>query len=84
MPDPRCGRYRRGRTAGGALEKELGAGLPHDELSLYEDALGNGRSVVIAFVKPEGAILPRPKAQWPVPAPRALIEAARELVDRTA
>ena len=45
-----------GVAAGGALEKELEAGLPHDELYLYEDALRNGRSVVIAFVKPEGAI----------------------------
>ncbi len=45
-----------GVAAGGALEKELEAGLPHDELFLYEDALRNGRSVVIAFVEQEGAI----------------------------
>jgi len=44
-----------GIAAGGALEKELVAGLPHDELYLYEDALRKGRSVVIAFVETEGA-----------------------------
>jgi hypothetical protein len=45
-----------GIAAGGALEKELESGLPHDELYLYEDALRQGRSVVIAFVDEEGAI----------------------------
>ena len=39
-----------GMAAGGALEKELESGLPHDELYLYEDALRKGRSVVIAFI----------------------------------
>jgi hypothetical protein len=45
-----------GMAAGGALEKELESGLPHDELYLYEDALRKGKSVVIAFVDAEGAI----------------------------
>jgi hypothetical protein len=45
-----------GIAAGAALEKELESGLPHDELYLYEDALRQGRSVVIAFVDEEGAI----------------------------
>ncbi len=45
-----------GIAAGQALEKELEAGLPHDELYLYEDALRQGRSVVVAFVDDEGAI----------------------------
>lgn len=45
-----------GIAAGQALEKELEAGLPHDELFLYEDALRQGRSVVVAFVDEEGAI----------------------------
>lgn len=45
-----------GVAAGGALEKGLEAGLPHDELFVYEDALRTGRSVVIAFVEDEGAI----------------------------
>lgn len=45
-----------GMAAGEALEKELVAGLPHDELYLYEDALRKGRSVVIAFLDEEGAV----------------------------
>jgi hypothetical protein len=45
-----------GMAAGEAMEKELVAGLPHDELYLYEDALRKGRSVVIAFVDEEGAV----------------------------
>lgn len=45
-----------GMAAGEALEKELVTGLPHDELYLYEDALRKGRSVVIAFLKDEGAV----------------------------
>jgi hypothetical protein len=44
-----------GVAAGGALEKELVSGLPHDELYLYEDALRKGNSVVIAFLETEGA-----------------------------
>jgi hypothetical protein len=44
-----------GMAAGKALEKELAAGLPHDELFVYEDALRKGRTVVIAFVEEEGA-----------------------------
>lgn len=38
-----------GMAAGGAMEGELAVGLPHGELYLYEDALREGRSVVIAF-----------------------------------
>ena len=45
-----------GMAAGEALEKELADGLPHDELYLYEDALRQGRSVVIAFLDEGGAI----------------------------
>ncbi|MEP6568669.1 MAG: hypothetical protein ABJC10_02760 [Acidobacteriota bacterium] len=45
-----------GIAAGQALDHELEAGLPHDELFLYEDALRKGRSVVVAFVAEEGAI----------------------------
>jgi len=45
-----------GIAAGQALEKELEAGLPHDEIYLYEDALRQGRSVVVVFVDNEGAI----------------------------
>jgi hypothetical protein len=45
-----------GIAAGGALEKELESGLPHDEIYLYEDALRKGKSVVVAFVDDEAAI----------------------------
>lgn len=44
-----------GVAAGQALEKELDLGLPHDELYLYEDALRQGRSVVVAFTESEEA-----------------------------
>ncbi len=40
-----------GMAAGAALEKAIATGLPHDELYLYEDALREGRSVVIAFAE---------------------------------
>jgi len=45
-----------GIAAGQALETELEGGLPHDEIYLYEDALRQGRSVVVAFLDQEGAI----------------------------
>ena len=38
-----------GAVAGGKLEDSMTEGLPEDELFVYEDALRNGRSVVIAF-----------------------------------
>ncbi len=44
-----------GMAAGAALERSLADGVPHDELFLYEDALRNGRSVVIAFAENEEA-----------------------------
>jgi hypothetical protein len=44
-----------GMAAGAALERGLADGVPHDELYLYEDALRNGRSVVIAFAENEEA-----------------------------
>jgi len=37
-----------GAAAGDALEDSVATGLPHDELFVYEDALRQGRSVVIA------------------------------------
>jgi hypothetical protein len=42
-----------GAAAGAALESGLAEGLSRDELYLYEDALRNGRSVVIAFADDE-------------------------------
>ena len=44
-----------GAAAGAALERELATGLSHDELYLYEDALRQGRSIVIAFAEDEDA-----------------------------
>lgn len=44
-----------GMAAGAAMERTLADGVPHDELYLYEDALRNGRSVVIAFAEDEEA-----------------------------
>lgn len=38
-----------GIAAGGALEDTLSEGLPKDELFVYEDALRQGRSIVIAI-----------------------------------
>ncbi|MBA3805146.1 MAG: hypothetical protein H0X14_05475 [Acidobacteria bacterium] len=40
-----------GIAAGGALEDNIAGGLPHDELFVYEDALRQGRSVVIAIAE---------------------------------
>jgi len=38
-----------GATVGGALENSLSQGLPKDELFVYEDALRQGRSVVVVL-----------------------------------
>jgi|SRR5215472_9094273 len=40
-----------GAAAGGAIEKSLSDGLPADELFVYEDALRNGRTVLIAIAE---------------------------------
>ena len=42
-----------GAVAGGKLENSMTTGLPEDELFVYEDALRQGRSVVIAMVDDE-------------------------------
>ncbi len=42
-----------GVAAGGALEDSVAAGLPHDELYVYEDALRKGRTVVIVIGEDE-------------------------------
>lgn len=42
-----------GAAAGGALENEMFDGLPKDELFVYEDALRDGRSVVIVMADGE-------------------------------
>jgi hypothetical protein len=41
-----------GGAAAGAMDASLSAGLPEDELFVYEDALRQGRSVVIALPDP--------------------------------
>jgi hypothetical protein len=40
-----------GAAVGATLEESLVAGMPHDDLFVYEDALRRGRSVVIALVE---------------------------------
>jgi hypothetical protein len=42
-----------GAATGGALEDEIAPELPHDELFVYEDALRQGKSVVIAVTDDE-------------------------------
>lgn len=42
-----------GAAMGGALEKSLSEGLPRDELFVYEDALRQGRTVVIVLAADE-------------------------------
>jgi hypothetical protein len=44
-----------GARAGGAIEDSLGKGLPADELFIYEDALRQGRSVIVVFPDPAQA-----------------------------
>ena len=40
-----------GAVAGGALEESLSDGLPKDEIFIYEDALREGRTVIIALAR---------------------------------
>src|SRR5690349_6643298 len=40
-----------GSAVGDTIEEELGEGVPHEDLYLYEDALRHGRSVVIAYTE---------------------------------
>ncbi len=39
-----------GAAVGDTVEEQLGEGVPHEDVFLYEDALRHGRSVVIAYV----------------------------------
>jgi hypothetical protein len=43
-----------GAAAGGALENTLSTGLPKDELFVYEDALRQGRTVLIVLAADDG------------------------------
>jgi len=38
-----------GSAVGDTVEEELGEGIPHEDVYLYEDALRHGRSVVVAY-----------------------------------
>jgi hypothetical protein len=40
-----------GQAVGNALEDELGDGVPHEDVYLYEDALRHGRSIVVAYAE---------------------------------
>lgn len=40
-----------GMAAAEALDEELASGLPHNDLFVYENALGKGRSVVVAMAE---------------------------------
>ncbi len=44
-----------GAAAGGKLENSMTEGLPEDELFVYEDALRQGRSVVVALAEDEAS-----------------------------
>jgi hypothetical protein len=43
-----------GAAVGNAAEENLATGLPHDELFVYEDALRQGRTVVIVVAEDDG------------------------------
>ncbi len=60
-----------GAAAGDSMEENIATGLPHDELFVYEDALRQGRTVVIAVADEEVG----------EPAQTALAEAGAESVD---
>ena len=40
-----------GSAVGDTVEEELGEGIPHEDVYLYEDALRNGQSVLIAYAE---------------------------------
>ena len=42
-----------GAAVGGTIEEELGEGIPHEDIYLFEDALRHGRSIVIAYTETE-------------------------------
>ena len=42
-----------GSAVGDTVEEELGEGIPHEDLYVYEDSLRHGKSVLIAYVDDE-------------------------------
>ena len=43
-----------GSAVGDTVEEELGEGIPHEDVYLYEDALRHGNSIVIAYADDDG------------------------------
>lgn len=43
-----------GSAVGDTIEEELGEGIPHEDVYLYEDVLRHGKSIVIAYVEEDG------------------------------
>ena len=39
-----------GSAVGDSVEEELGEGIPHEDVYVYQDALRHGRSIVVAYV----------------------------------
>ena len=44
-----------GSAVGDTVEEELGEGIPHEDIFVYEDALRHGNSIVIAYVDDDNA-----------------------------
>jgi hypothetical protein len=44
-----------GSAVGDTVEEELGEGIPHEDVYLYEDALRHGNSIVIAYAEDDQA-----------------------------
>lgn len=42
-----------GAAVGDTIEEELGEGVPHEDIYLFEDSLRHGRSIVIAYAETE-------------------------------
>lgn len=42
-----------GAAVGDTIEEELGEGIPHEDIYLFEDSLRQGRSIVIAYAETE-------------------------------
>jgi hypothetical protein len=42
-----------GAAVGDTIEEELGVGIPHEDIYLFEDSLRHGRSIVIAYAETE-------------------------------
>jgi hypothetical protein len=43
-----------GSAVGDKAEEELGEGIPHEDIYLYEDALRHGNSIVVAYADDDG------------------------------